>query len=276
MHVLTWILSGIVAGWLTRVAMRRLDHGIAVDLGLGLLGGLVGGAVFRGLGIIAPANGLTNVVTGVFGGMLVVGTARLLGHLAERSGFAERSQRVRSVVHDFEAQLGRLGEVDRRVFGNLLRRQPVTRDSAEVFAQQLTFGERVADRVASFGGSWTFIFIFLALMGLWMLANTRSAEPFDPFPFILLNLALSCLAALQAPVIMMSQNRQAAKDRVDAHNDYAVNLKAELEILALHNKLDELRDQHIRDLIALQEQQLDLLRRIDGHTGPARTTDRTS
>lgn len=263
MHVLTWIVSGLVAGWLTRVAMRRLDHGVMVDLTLGLTGGLVGGAAFRWFGITAPVNSATHVVTGVFGGMLLVGAGRLLGYLAERGGFAERSDRMRAAVHDLEAQVGRLGEVDRRIFSKLLHREPVARDAADAFAEQLSFGDRLADRVASFGGSWTFIWLFLSSMAAWMLANQESAEPFDPFPFILLNLVLSCVAALQAPVIMMSQNRQAAKDRLEAHHDYEVNLKAELEILALHTKLDELRDQHLRDLTALQEQQLTLLRRID-------------
>lgn len=271
MHVLTWIVSGLVAGWLTRVAMRRLDHGVMVDLTLGLMGGLVGGAAFRWLGVTAPVNSATHVATGVFGGMLLVGAGRLLGYLAERGGFAERSDRMRAAVHDLEAQVGRLGDVDRRVFAKLLHREPVARDAADAFAEQLSLGDRLADRVASFGGSWTFIWLFLSAMAAWMMANQESAEPFDPFPFILLNLVLSCVAALQAPVIMMSQNRQAAKDRLEAHHDYEVNLKAELEILALHTKSDELRDQHLRDLTALQEQQLTLLRHIDAQLQSGRS-----
>ena len=109
------------------------------------------------------------------------------------------------------------------------------------YPSQMTFGERLADRVATFGGSWTFIGLFLGAMVIWIVINSRGAAV-DPFPFILLNLMLSCLAALQAPVIMMSQNRQSAKDRLDAQHDYEVNLKAEMEIVALHFKMDELRE----------------------------------
>jgi uncharacterized membrane protein len=134
-------------------------------------------------------------------------------------------------------------------------RKPVARDVNEVFAQQMTFGQRVADAVAAFGGSWTFIGLFLSAMIVWMFYNSGRPHPFDPFPFILLNLVLSCLAALQAPVIMMSQNRQSAKDRVDAQHDYAVNLKAEMEVLGLHEKLDELRDARIGTLQKMLERQ---------------------
>jgi uncharacterized membrane protein len=105
----------------------------------------------------------------------------------------------------------------------------------------LTFGERVADRVASFGGSWTFLGVFSAFMLGWMFLNTQAQRPMDPYPFILLNLILSCLAAVQAPVIMMSQNRQVAKDRFEAQLDYQVNLRAEMQIGALHLKLAEAR-----------------------------------
>lgn len=109
-----------------------------------------------------------------------------------------------------------------------------------------TFGERIADRVAEFGGSWTFIITFLGFMMFWILLNTIQIwkNPFDPFPYILLNLILSCLAALQAPVIMMSQNRQEAKDRDRARQDFEINQKAEAEILTLHHKLDHLAEEH--------------------------------
>src|SRR5262249_58557148 len=124
-----------------------------------------------------------------------------------------------------EGQIGRLGVVERFVLAKLLRRQPVSSDPAER-EEAPTLGERVADRVASFGGSWTFIFLFLAAMAAWISFN-GSAGAFDPYPFILLNLILSCLAALQAPVIMMSHNRQAAKDPLQAQHDYEENLKTE-------------------------------------------------
>ena len=122
----------------------------------------------------------------------------------------------------------------------------------------MTFGQRVADRVASFGGSWTFIGIFLLIMLVWMIINTEMRRPFDVYPFILLNLLLSCLAALQAPVIMMSQNRQAAKDRNDAKLDYEVNVRAETEIARLHEKIDQ-RDVEIRELLEINRRQLSLL-----------------
>jgi uncharacterized membrane protein len=148
---------------------------------------------------------------------------------------------MREVVHDLEGQIGRLGLVERFVLAKLLRREAVSRDPVER-DEAVTLGERVADRVASFGGSWTFIFLFLATMAAWIGLN-ESGQPFDPYPFILLNLILSCLAALQAPVIMMSQNRQASKDRLQAQHDYEVNLKAEMEIIGLHAKLDDLLGQ---------------------------------
>jgi len=128
----------------------------------------------------------------------------------------------------------------------LLRRR--VRNPNEVVQEQQTFGEQVADAVAKFGGSWSFIFLFGGVLLAWVAVNTIlirnvGKEPFDPYPFILLNLFLSMLAALQAPVIMMSQNRQDAKDRIRIELDYQVNLKAELEIMQLHEKFDRLRDE---------------------------------
>jgi uncharacterized membrane protein len=117
------------------------------------------------------------------------------------------------------------------------------RNVNELSDEKMTVGERVADMVARFGGSWTFIIWFGVFLGAWMLVNTAwlLAAPPDPFPYIFLNLILSCLAALQAPVIMMSQNRQASKDRLQADQDYAVNIKAEFAIQQLHRKVDEMR-----------------------------------
>ncbi|MEO6037847.1 MAG: DUF1003 domain-containing protein, partial [Saprospiraceae bacterium] len=135
-------------------------------------------------------------------------------------------------------------------------------------------GQRISDKVARFGGSWTFILTFLGILGVWILFNLLSPGPahFDPFPFILLNLVLSCVAALQAPVIMMSQNRQEEKDRERAANDYMVNLKAELEIRSLHQKMDLLMEQRMHKLVEMQVLQLQLLDRLNqkvnkqGHT----------
>jgi uncharacterized membrane protein len=160
-------------------------------------------------------------------------------------------------------ELGALGQVERRVIDRFIHRKPIARDANALYASQMTFGERVADRVAAFGGSWTFIAIFGIAMVAWMIWNSRGGQPLDPFPYILLNLMLSCLAALQAPVIMMSQNRQAAKDRVDARHDYEVNLKAEMEIVSLHLKMDELREKQWASLIDMQQRQIELLTRLE-------------
>jgi uncharacterized membrane protein len=160
-------------------------------------------------------------------------------------------------------QLHKLGEVERRVVNHVLHRQQTARDPNLTFEEQMTFGQRIADRVASFGGSWTFIMIFIAVMTVWMLINIFSTSKWDEYPFILLNLVLSCLAALQAPVIMMSQNRQSAKDRIDASHDYEVNLKAETEIVGLHVKMDELRERQWETLMDLQAKQLEMLTRLE-------------
>ena len=127
-----------------------------------------------------------------------------------------------------------------------LLRTHVSRNLNEEEEERLSFGERIADHVASFGGSWTFIIVFTSVMAAWMSLNiwlARTHRAFDEYPFILLNLALSALAALQAPVIMMSQNRQASKDRLKADLDYEVNLKAELEVAQLHSKMDKIYEQ---------------------------------
>lgn len=165
--------------------------------------------------------------------------------------------------HAIAEELRRLGDLERRVVSHFIHRQPVVQDTNAIFDDRLTLGQRVADRVAAFGGSWPFIFLFFGLMAVWILVNTETRRPFDVYPFILLNLILSCLASLQAPVIMMSQNRQAAKDRIEAQHDYQVNLKAEMEIVALHLKLDELREGQWTKLIELQERQLAILERLE-------------
>ncbi len=167
------------------------------------------------------------------------------------------------VVPDLEALLSGLGELERRILAHVLHRERASRDVNAEFELQLTFGERLADRIAVFGGSWGFISVFLAMLVAWIAYNVERPAGFDPYPFILLNLVLSCLAALQAPVIMMSQNRMAAKDRLDARHDYEVNLKAEMEITQLHAKLDELQQRAWGQLIELQERQLDALQRVE-------------
>ncbi len=156
-----------------------------------------------------------------------------------------------------------LDAAERRVLATTVDRSPVSRDVNETFEGEQTFGQRLADRVAAVGGSWTFILAFAAFLSAWTLLNlTLGRGAFDPFPFIFLNLLLSMLAAIQAPFIMMSQNRQAAKDRINAAHDYEVNLKAEIEIMALHDKLDHLRVQQIEAILARQQEQLDLMRQL--------------
>src|SRR5690349_14736081 len=143
------------------------------------------------------------------------------------------------------AGLGPLCDRDRRVIARVARRVHTARDVNKVFEQNLTFGERLADRVAVLGGSWSFILGFCAFLLAWAALNAvvLAETAFDPYPFIFLNLLLSMLAALQAPIIMMSQNRQAAKDRLAAALDYEVNVKAEISIAQLHDKIDQLQEQ---------------------------------
>jgi uncharacterized membrane protein len=141
---------------------------------------------------------------------------------------------------------------DRRVIEHIAKRLATRVDWSSEFESNLTVGQRLADQVAAWGGSWPFIIGFALVMAVWVAINLGLAgwRPFDPYPFILLNLVLSTLAAIQAPIIMMSQNRQAAKDRLQAMHDYEVNLKAELEIVALHDKLDRLRTEDLAAAVA--------------------------
>jgi len=140
-----------------------------------------------------------------------------------------------------------LSKLESRVPQSTLERTTISRDTNKAVAFHQTFGDRVADTIARTGGSWSFILTFIAFLILWTAGNVwlLSRDAFDPYPFIFLNLVLSMVAALQAPVIMMSQNRQTERDRIDAAHDYEVNLKAEIEIMALHEKLDELRHSEI-------------------------------
>jgi len=158
----------------------------------------------------------------------------------------------------------KVAEIEERVRKALAERKTVARDIESEYEEKLTLGERVADMVAVFGGSWTFIGVFGAAMLGWMVLNSvvLVQRALDPFPYMLLNLSLSTLAALQAPVIMMSQNRQAAKDRVRAEHDYEINLKSEIEISQIHRKLDELREVRWTELVATQRRQVEYLERL--------------
>jgi uncharacterized membrane protein len=132
-------------------------------------------------------------------------------------------------------------------------------------AENSTIGQRISDQVAKFGGSWTFIITFSIILIAWIAYNSTvpASAQFDPFPFILMNLVLSSVAALQAPIIMMSQNRQEEKDRVNAENDYMVNLKAELEVRSLHQKVDLLLEEQIKTLFEIQARQVEMLKNLD-------------
>ena len=172
-------------------------------------------------------------------------------------------------VHELSKQLlhkeyDHLSPREQNVIRLISQRLHVSRDVLTEHEESLTFGQRMADRTAAFGGSWIFILLFFGVMILWIAMNSYvliqwNRHIFDPYPYILLNLVLSMMAAIQAPIIMMSQNRQAAKDRLDATHDYEVNLKAELEIMALHQKIDALREHQWEELIMMQKEQIRLL-----------------
>jgi uncharacterized membrane protein len=172
-----------------------------------------------------------------------------------------RAQYVEDVL---EEDKGELSLLESEVVRSMTEHDLLSRDINTDFEEQLTLGQRMADRVAEFGGSWNFILCFAAVMLFWIVTNSfvLHYRPFDPYPFILLNLVLSCLAALQAPVIMMSQNRQEAKDRLRAEHDYGVNLKAELEIRHLNEKVDHLIIHQWQRLLKIQQIQMELMEQL--------------
>jgi len=176
------------------------------------------------------------------------------------------AQQPSGLPHGLPALWERLTGSQRRAIARVLTTRSVARDVNSEFADTRTFGQRVSDRIAAFGGSWPFIGLAFLTLALWVVLNSvilaRRGAAFDPYPYILLNLILSMLAALQAPVIMMSQNRAAARDRLEAAHDYEVNLKAELEIQSLHEKLDMLRERDWAALVEMQQEQIQLLQRL--------------
>jgi uncharacterized membrane protein len=169
-----------------------------------------------------------------------------------------RSDYVRSLI---ERERGEVTSLEQSVIESLARQDTLVANIESELVRGSTLGERVADRVASFGGSWMFLITFFIVLAAWIGLNAAGLgrAAFDPYPFILLNLVLSCLAAVQAPVIMMSQNRQEARDRLRSQNDYRVNLKAELEIRHLHEKIDHLLQRQWERLAEIQEIQIDIL-----------------
>ncbi|MHA6247923.1 DUF1003 domain-containing protein [Pontibacter sp. CAU 1760] len=165
-------------------------------------------------------------------------------------------------------EVGELTLVEEEVLKSITEQELVASNIEESMAENVPLGDRMADHIARFGGSWRFILIFFGFLLLWMIVNVifLSTRPFDPYPFILLNLILSCLAAIQAPIIMMSQNRKEAKDRQRSEHDYKVNLKAELEIRLLHEKIDHLIVHQNQYLMEIQQIQLDLLEEINNRS----------
>jgi uncharacterized membrane protein len=170
-------------------------------------------------------------------------------------------------VHSLlESEKGELTSLEHQVVRSLREHELLSTDVESTFERQWTFGERLADKIAAFGGSWAFLICFGIFLITWVGMNSLVllSHPLDPYPFIFLNLILSCVAAIQAPIIMMSQNRQEAKDRVRSQHDYQVNLKAELEIRHLHEKIDHLLSHQWNRLVQIQELQLELLSDLGG------------
>jgi len=172
-----------------------------------------------------------------------------------------RKDYIKEVLED---EIGELSALDQEVIESLEQHEILSSDIEKQFEKKLTFGERLSDQIASFGGSWRFIILFGVVLVLWIVLNAALLlnRGFDPYPFILLNLILSCLAAMQAPIIMMSQNRAELRDRLRSENDYKINLKAELEIRHLHEKLDHLLRRQYNRLFEIQQIQIELLEEI--------------
>ncbi|MDX3806274.1 MAG: DUF1003 domain-containing protein [Bosea sp. (in: a-proteobacteria)] len=177
--------------------------------------------------------------------------------------------RTRYVEEILREEHGEYSDLDREVAESIARQETIAENVEDDFEEHRTLGERLSDNLASFGGSWAFLISFGVVLLGWMALNVAmAASAFDPYPFILLNLVLSCLAAVQAPIIMMSQKRQETKDRLRSANDYQVNLKAELEIRHLHEKMDHLITRQWQRLAEIQQVQLEMLQ--DQQARPAR------
>lgn len=171
--------------------------------------------------------------------------------------------REKYIANFLNKELGDLSDIEQQVVKSISKKNMLSAE-IEDEKQDLTFGQKLADKVADFGGSWTFIIIFMSFLFFWILLNVFwfANKGFDPYPFILLNLILSCIAAIQAPVIMMSQNRQEEKDRERAKKDYMINLKSELEIRVLHEKIDHLIMHQQQELLEIQKVQIDMMNDI--------------
>ncbi|MEK6658893.1 MAG: DUF1003 domain-containing protein [Campylobacterota bacterium] len=173
-----------------------------------------------------------------------------------------------SYLHSLlESENGELSSLEQDVVRSLKEHELLSFDIESKFEGKWSFGEQMADKIATFGGSWVFLISFAIFLLIWIVVNSFVfiSHPLDPYPFIFLNLILSCLAAIQAPIIMMSQNRQEAKDRIRSQHDYKINLKAELEIRHLHEKVDHLLSNQWNRLVQIQELQLELLSELNAN-----------
>ncbi len=178
------------------------------------------------------------------------------------------AERLHFVTARLTEERGALSAVEQEVANKAGLHLTIARNVDAQFEQNITFGQRAADIVARVGGSWAFVISFIVLLVVWMAINVvvLRQPSFDPYPFILLNLVLSCLAALQAPIIMMSQNRQSERDRLESTHDYETDLKAEIEIASLHDKIDHLLNAQWERMVELQQVQIDLLTELTGRS----------
>jgi uncharacterized membrane protein len=172
--------------------------------------------------------------------------------------------RLKYVEEVLKKEKGELTNLENKVLKSLKEQETIAQNINVEFEKHLTFGERLSDKLSAFGGSWRFIIIFFILLAIWVIINSINLvnKNFDPYPFILLNLILSCLAAIQAPIIMMSQNRMETKDRIRARSDYIVNLKAELEIRNLNERIDNLLTDQWQRLLEIQKIQMDIMNEL--------------
>ncbi len=175
--------------------------------------------------------------------------------------------RLAYITNLLKDEKGKVKKLESEVIKSIQASELLSDDTSAKYEKGLTLGERVADAMADFGGSWTFIFIFFIILAFWIIINSVHflARPMDPYPYILLNLILSCLAAIQAPIIMMSQNRQEAKDRLRSTNDYKINLKSEIEIKTLHEKIDHLLGHQWEKMADIQDLQIEMLEEISNN-----------
>ena len=185
-------------------------------------------------------------------------------------------QDLHNIRHEYleenlSAERSDLTTLQKDVLQSIQENESLVKNLNTEFDNKLSFGQRIADKVASFGGSWTFIIIFISVLLVWMIINSIALimpHPFDAYPYMLLNLVLSCVAAIQAPVIMMSQNRQEEKDRIRSEQDFRTNLKAELEIRTLHIKIDELISHQWQRLLEIQQLQTEMMEEMMQHRHP--------